>query len=99
MPYIIVKGKSSKDDWNKQKDYLHQRRKTLETDLRSSIFTKDKMNMVDCSTEQDEFRRTVEYDQWKAAKDKTGKSNEDKLREFQEINKEFKKHGEEGRKH
>ncbi len=102
MPYIIVKGSLHKEpprDWQQRKDFLHKRRKEIEADLRSTIFTKDQMNMVDCKDEASEERRVVDYDGWKMTKDKIGKTNEDKLREFNEINREFKKHGEEGRVH
>ena len=47
----------------------------------------------------DEEMRVADYDKWKTTKDRAGKTNEDKLTEYNEINREFKKHGEEGRIH
>jgi hypothetical protein len=106
MAFIIVKGSPfvrgssvDKDDWSRRKDKLHKRRKVLETELRETIFSKDKMMMRDCKNEREEERRVVDYGEWKNFKDNTGKSNEDKLREWSEINREFKQHNEEGNKH
>lgn len=95
-----VKGGYKNNEWNPQrKDFLHKRRKELESDLKQTIFSRDKMNMRDCKTEADEEKRTAEYDAWRTYKDKTGKTNEDKMREWSEVNREFKKYGEEGRRH
>lgn len=105
MTYIIVKGSpfvkggTGSDNWNRRKDELHRRRKELESELRPTMFNKDQMMMRDCKSSAEEEKRVQDYDRWKATKDKTGKTNEDKLREFCDINREFKKHGEEGRKH
>jgi hypothetical protein len=102
MPYIIIKGSrfvkgGCGDNWSRRKDELHKRRKELEYDLSQTIFSKDKMWMRDCHTEAEEKKRVTEYDQWKRTKGQVGKTNEDKMREWSEINKEFKQHNEEGR--
>ena len=94
-----VKGKSLEDSWQHKKDQLHQERKNLEQDLRQTIFSRDKMNAHDCQTETEENRRVKEYDRWKQTKDSSGRTNEEKMRKWNEINREFKKHGEEGRLH
>ena len=104
MPLIIIKGSrfvkgGASDTWQYKKDYLHRRRKEIESDLRQTILSKDKMDMRDCRTESEEEKRVAEYDAWKAKKDGTGKSNEDKMHELAGINREFKKQGEEGRLH
>ena len=95
----FVKGSRETGNWNRDKDAFHRRRKELEADLRPTIFNKDQMMMRDCRTQDEEDKRVADYDRWKGNRDKTGKTNEDKMREFCEINREFKKHGEEGRKH
>ena len=52
--YIIVKGKSS------NKDNLHHRRKYLESGLKETIFSKDKMEQRDCHDEDHENKRVAE---------------------------------------
>ena len=98
MPYIIIKNSQS-GRWNKNKDFLHQRRKELEQDLKQTIFTKDQMNMVDCKSETEEHKRTLDFMRWQKTRDKSGKTNEEKQREWHNINRTFKKHNEEGRIH
>ena len=105
MANIIIKGSpfvggSRQDEsWKRRKDEAHRRRKELEAELRPTMFDRDQMMMRDCRTEADEHKRVYDYDAWKAHRDKTGKTNEDKLREWNQLNREFKKHGEEGRPH
>ena len=104
MPHIIIKGSrfvkgGSSDTWKYRKDYLHKRRKELESDLKETILNKDKMWMRDCQNELDEEKRVKDYDSWKQHKDSSGKTNEDKMREWSEINREFKQRNEEGRLH
>lgn len=93
----FVRGNRNDDSWQRQKDILHRRRKELEGDLKQTIFSKDKMMANDCHTETEEEQRANEYDKWKRTKDVSGKSNEGKLKEWLEINREFKKHNEEGK--
>lgn len=89
-PY--VRGSSHKDEsWQRRKDYLHKRRKELAERIREGIYSKSEMNS---GNEGDpEFdKRVGKYSQWVTAKDK-------EIREMQDINREFKKHAEEGRVH
>ena len=88
-----------RDDWQHKKDILHKRRKELEQDLRQTIFTKDQMNMRDCKSEQDEEKRTLEFVRWQKTRDKTGKTNEQKQKEWHDVNRIFKEHKEEGNAH
>jgi len=93
------KAPSSRSGWRREKDTLHKRRKELEQDLRPALFSHDQMMMRDCKTETEENKRVAEYDKRMADRDRAGRSNEDKLREWNEINRTFKKHGEEGNRH
>ena len=80
-----------KDNWNKQKDFLHKRRVELSERIKDGIYSKSEMNRGEEG--ESEFDKRVEkYSQWITSKDK-------EIREWQNINKEFKKHGEEGRLH
>jgi len=88
MANIIIRKSQS---WNKQKDVLHKRRKFLAKSIKEGIMSKAEMN--NGNEGEPAFDAKVQrYDKWK-------KKNEPKMREFSEINKEFKKQGEEGRKH
>jgi len=95
----FVRGDSRSDTWSRRKDELYRRRKEIESDLKQTIFSKDKMDMRDCHGEHDEAKRTAEYDAWKAQKDSKGISNEKKMSDWSEINREFKRNEEEGRVH
>jgi hypothetical protein len=95
----FVKGGScSQDDWHRRKDELHRERKEHISVLSETIFSKDKMNQRDCVDETQEKKRVQDYDKWKASK-KNGLTNEERMQRFGEINREFKKHGEEGNPH
>ncbi len=89
MANIIINRKSR--SWNRQKDSLHRRRKVLAEEIKEGIMSKSEMNR---GTEgEPEFdAKVTRYDKWKGV-------NEPKMKEFSEINREFKKQGEEGRKH
>jgi len=89
--YIIVKGKSS------SKDNLHHRRKYLESGLKETIFSKDKMDQRDCHDEDHENKRVADYDKWKQSKMTDGTTHEKAMAEWHGINKKFKDMGEEGK--
>lgn len=87
MANIIINRKSR--SWQKNKDKLHNRRKFLAEQIKEGIMSKSEMN----SGEEGEpaFDEKVSYyDKWK-------KDNEPKMREWSDLNKEFKAHGEEGK--
>ncbi len=103
MVYIITKSKTSSkssisDFHTVTKDELHNRRKVLESDLKDGIMSKDKMNMLDCKDSTQETQRVTDYDNWKDKKVK-GVTNNEKMKEWSNINREFKKRGEEGNVH
>ena len=94
MPNIIIKGSpyvkgGRSDNWQKQKDYLHKRRIELSEKIKVGIMSKAEMNRGN-EGEPEFDARVQRYSRWSKDKDKD-------IREFQEINREFKKHGEEGR--
>ena len=99
---IIIKGKPTyKPDTRKlsdfNKDAIHNRRKEVEYELRKTIFSKDKMDQRDVQDKDGEERRVREYDQWKKTPTKLGKTNEQLMSEWGELNREFKRRGEEGK--
>ena len=98
MPYIIVRNRP-KDVSHMSKDELHHRRKFIESGLKETIFSKDKMEQRDCKDEDHENKRVADYDKWKQSKMTDGTTNEQAMKEFSVINKQFKKIGEEGRVH
>lgn len=79
-------------------DDLHSRRRKHEEILGQGIFTKDQMNMTDCKNLDDEMNRLFAYEKWKAHI-VDGMTNEDRMREWSDINREFKRRKEEGRQH
>ena len=91
--YIIVKGKSS------NKDILHHRRRYIESSLKETIFSKEKMDQRDCHDTDQENKRVADYDKWKSTKGQDGTTNEQKMTEWSNINREFKKMGLEGKPH
>jgi hypothetical protein len=97
MTTIIVK--KSKDNWSWRKNELHKKRKELANSLSDTIFSKSKMDMQDCQDKDHEEKRVADYDKWKTSRDSTGLTNEQKMTEWSNINREFKKHNEEGRLH
>ena len=104
--HIIVKGspfvkgnKISSENWSKDKDRLHYRRKELEGDLKQTIFSKDKMWCMDCQSDKEENKRAEDYITWKETKDKIGQTNEQKMAEWAGINRKFKEHNEESKPH
>ena len=98
MPYFIIKSKT-KDVSHMSKDELHHRRKFLESGLKETIFSKEKMEQRDCKDKDQENRRTADYDKWKQSKMTDGTTHEQAMSEWSKINKQFKKIGEEGRLH
>jgi hypothetical protein len=96
MVGIIIKGSrfvkgGCGDNWNRRKDELHRRRKELTESIKKGIFSKSEMNKGE-EGEPEFDARVNKYFQWITEKDK-------EIREWQGINREFKKHGEEGRLH
>jgi len=94
MVGIIVKGSpyvggKRSDNWQKQKDSLHKRRIELAEKIKVGIMSKAEMNRGN-EGEPEFDARVQRYSRWANDKDKD-------IREFQNINREFKKHGEEGR--
>ena len=82
------------------RDILHNERKRLEQDLREGgIFSKDKMWQMDCQDKDHEDKRVKDYVKWKEVKGKDGKTNEQKMNRWAEINREFKNQNIEGRPH
>ena len=99
MVYIITGSKTNTSDLHTMSiDQLHTKRKKGEEEMRDGLLTKDQMNMLDCKDEDQEVKRVQQYDKWKDKKVK-GVSNQDRMREWGNINREFKKRGEEGRTH
>lgn len=99
MVYIIIKEKiSSSNLHTMSKDQLHERRKKMEDEMRDGLLTKDQMDMVDCKDKADEERRVNQYVNWKDKK-VNGVTNEERMRDWSECNREFKRRGEEGRPH
>jgi len=94
MDIIIKGGRTHKphEMGEKSKDELHKRRKQLAQDIRSTTFSKDQLNWRDCPDKDSQNKRVKDYDKWK-------EKNESKMREWSNINREFKKRGEEGRLH
>lgn len=86
-----VKGDRKDDNWQRRKDTLHKRRKELTEEIKKGIFSKSEMNRGE-EGEPDFDARVEKYSQWATAKDK-------KIREWLDINREFKKHNEEGKVH
>lgn len=87
MANIIINRKSR--SWGQRKDVLHRRRKVLAESIKEGIMSKSEMNRG--NEGEPEFTAKVEkYDSWK-------KDNEPKMSEWGKINREFKKHGEEGK--
>lgn len=97
MVYIITRSGGSPLK-EKPKDELHRRRKELAETVKEGIFNKDQMMMRDCKDADEEARRVADYDRWKAEKRK-GLTNEQCMREWSDINREFKRRKEEGQVH
>ena len=95
MTYIIIKGSLHKEpprDWgSKRKDYLHKRRLELSEKIKEGIMSKSKMNKGE-EGNPDFDAKVEKYNKWKDKK-------ESLMKEWSEINREFKQHGEEGRPH
>ena len=99
---IIVRGGETCSPDNRKlddrnKDWIHKRRKQVEGELRETIFNKDKMWQMDCRTKDDEEKRLSDYDRWKKTRTKLGKTNEELMAEWGTLNREMKRKGEEGK--
>lgn len=79
-------------------DQLHNQRKQIECNLKEGIFTKDQMNQHDCRDDDQRVKRVADYDRWKQSSN-NGVTKETQMAQFGEINREFKRRGEEGRVH
>lgn len=102
MVGIIIKGGATHKQDNRKleehsKDKIHHRRKLVEQELRKSIFSKNKMNQSDCRDTDEEIRRVTEYDNWKKTKTTLGKTNEQLMSEWGNLNRAMKHKGEEGK--
>ena len=92
MPNIIIRGsRKDSDRWQDRKDYLHNRRKQLGEQIKDGIMSKNEMNRGE-EGDPDFQKKVEQYDNWK-------KEKEPLMKDWHDINREFKKHGEEGRKH
>ena len=103
MVYIITKSRTSRrspisDFHTVSKDELHDRRKVLESELDDGILSKDQMDMKDCTDSNQENQRVAQYVNWKDKKTK-GVSNDERMTEWSNLNREMKARGEEGRPH
>jgi len=74
----------------RRKDYLHKERKECEQRMRQNSFSKDQMDQRDCKSPAEEKQRVHDYMQRQAA------GNDRDQRRFADINREFKKNGDEG---
>jgi len=89
MANIIIRKKGH--NWQQRKDMLHKRRKELSEKMKDGMFSTSQMKKgTDGIISHEE--QVAQYDKWKA-------DNEKRIREWSDINKEFKKQGEEGRVH
>lgn len=83
--------KNKDDNWNRKKDELHKRRRELAEEMKDGIMSISQMKRGTDGIMS--HREQVEkYDKWKEV-------NQKRMSEWSEINREFKKHGEEGRVH
>lgn len=100
MVYIHTKSRTSKisDFHTSSNDTLHDRRKSLESDMKDGLLSRDQMNMLDCKDENQENARVEQYDRWKDTSVK-GVSNQDRMTEWGNLNREMKRRGEEGNVH
>lgn len=80
----------------KTRDELHKRRKELAIEMKDGLFDKDQMNWHDCKTPSEENKRVTDYDRWRTTKVK-GKTNDERMKEWSDINREFKRRNLEGK--
>lgn len=85
---LIKIGKSR--NWGQRKDILHKRRKELAEGMRPGLMSRGQM-MRGHNGDGNEDRQTEKYDQWKQG------GNEGRMKEWSDINREFKTNGEEGK--
>lgn len=86
MVYIITRREKS---FHHRKDGLHRRRKELVGQIKDGLLSKSEMNKGN-EGEPEFDKRVSDYDKWK-------KKKEPLMREWSDVNKTFKKHGEEGK--
>jgi len=99
---IIIKGGATCKGDNRKlddlhKDCIHHRRKLVEQELRKTIFSKDKMWQMDVKDKDGEDKRVQDYLKWKDTKTGLGKTNDQLMKEWSDLNKCMKRKGEEGR--
>ena len=86
--HIIVKKNES---WSKRKDELHKERKEIVEKIKPGMFSVSQMKKgTDGIMSHEE--QVEKYSKW-------NEKNKEKMARFGEINREFKKHGDEGRVH
>jgi len=99
---IIIKGKPTYRQDNRQlhdlsKDAVHKRRKLVESELRKTVFSRDKMWQTDCHDKDQEAKRVNDYRKWQKTKTGLGKTNEQLMSEWGDLNRDFKRRGDEGK--
>lgn len=77
--------------WSQQKDKLHQERKELASKMQEGMMSTSQMKKGTDGI-MTHAEQVAKYDRWK-------KVNEKNMKKWGDINKEFKKRGEEGRVH
>ena len=78
-------------DWGRKKDQLHKERKVLAEKMKPGMFSVGQMKKgTDGIISHDE--QVAKYDRWK-------EHNKSRTERWHEINREFKRNGEEGRAH
>lgn len=79
------------NDWSRRKDQLHKERKVLAEQMKPGMFSVGQMKKgTDGFMDHDQ--QVAKYDKWK-------EHNKKRMERWSEVNREFKKHGEEGRAH
>lgn len=86
---LIITSKTK--SWNRRKDELHRKRKEVVEKMKPGMMSRSQM-MKGHDGDGNEMKQVEKYDNWK---DK----NKNNINQFHDINREFKEHSEEGRKH
>jgi len=99
---IIIKGGATHRQDNRglqdlNKDRVHNRRKLVEAELRKTVFSRDKMWQTDCHDKDQEAKRVNDYRKWQKTKTGLGKTNEQLMSEWGDLNRDFKRRGDEGK--
>ena len=99
---IIIKGGATHRQDNRglqdlNKDRVHNRRKLVEAELRKTVFSKDKLQQMDCKSKDDEVKRVNDYRKWQKTRTGLGSTNDELMKEWGDLNREFKRRGDEGK--